>query len=158
MITIIFLSYSIFKKIKVIDENKILGERLPDFEFFLMNNQSFMRNNIPKDRYLIFIYFSTDCEYCEHEAEEIGRKINQIKTAHILFVSPDKSSEINSFSSKYKIDNHRSILLLQDKYKIFSKRFGTSVFPSMYIYNDNQKLVKKFLKQVPVDSLFKYLK
>jgi hypothetical protein len=72
-------------------------------------------------------------------------------------VAPNSPLEISSFIKHYGISQHPEIIVLWDKENRFVNWFGPSPFPSMYIYDSKQHLVKEYHGEVKIEAITRYL-
>ncbi|MGG9970313.1 TlpA family protein disulfide reductase [Ferruginibacter sp. SUN002] len=123
-----------------------------------MQKQKFTKDSIQANRPTLFILYNSDCEHCQYEASEITKFANAFKTTNILFISNQPYPEINQFDSIYHLTQYPFIKLLKDSTDNFYKIFGTSVVPSLIIYNSKSELVKNYKGEVNVLKVIDQLK
>ncbi|MDA9555153.1 redoxin domain-containing protein [Pelobium sp.] len=152
-----FLVNKIVERQSQNEEIKLTKEYLPKFEFYQLDSAIYLSTSIKKNIPLIIIHFNTECEHCQAEVQLISQNIKVFKNAQIIMVAPNAPSEINSFMEQYGIKQHSKINVLWDKYYHFIDWFGHSPFPSVYIYNKGQHLVKEYHGEVKIEALTKYL-
>ena len=95
---------------------------IPQFTVFKApDSTSFTRDNLKKNKPVVFMIFSPDCEHCQHETEKLLANIDKFKTAQIVMVTYLPYEEMIAFYKKYKIAdypaNHHG-----ERYKIFLPR------------------------------------
>ncbi len=151
------LAYEIVKRQSKNEKIKFSIVHLPNFEFYQLDSTKYSAWNINKEKSTVFIHFNTECEHCQAEAELIHVNINDFKDAQIIMVAPNPRKDILAFSKKYGINQHSQIKILSDKDYSFTELFGPSPFPSMYIYDKNQHLVKEYHGVVKIEAITKYL-
>ena len=104
------------------------------------------------------IYFNPGCEHCQYEASEIGHRAEQFEKANTILVTPELSVEkVKAFAQNYHLDEVDNLAILLDKDKLFIRYFGTSVFPSVFIYSPDQKLVKSYKGEVKIEAIIESL-
>jgi thiol-disulfide isomerase/thioredoxin len=154
---ICFLGYKIIRKQNQNEMIKITKEYLPAFEFYQLDSSKFSSTSINKNNPLIIIHFNTACEHCQAEAQLIHQNIKALKKSHIIMVAPNSPLEISSFIKQYGISQYPEIIVLWDKESRFVNWFGPSPFPSIYIYDRAQHLVKEYHGEVKIEAITKYL-
>jgi thiol-disulfide isomerase/thioredoxin len=154
---ICFLGYKIVKKQTENEEIKSIKATLPKLEFYNLDSTKFQNTVLKENFNHIFIHFNTECEHCQAEAQLIHENINAFKNAQIVMVTPNTPKEILAFTKQYGIAQHPEILVLWDKDYRFVDWFGSSPFPSVYIYNRKQKLVKEYHGEVKIEAITKYI-
>jgi peroxiredoxin len=130
---------------------------IPDFKFFSMDSLEFTRDSLHVSESVIFVHYNSDCEYCISEAEQIVQNSDLFVDVKILFISDENIEQIKEFGRKYKLQNYELIKLLKDPDNSFYRNFGTSMIPSIVIYNKKGELVKEFKGETKVDALLKNL-
>ncbi len=106
----------------------------------------------------VIIYFNPACEHCQYEATEIGRRAEQFGKVNTILVTPEPSVEkVKAFAQTYHLNEVDNLAILLDKDKQFIRYFGTAVFPSVFIYSANQKLVKSYKGEVKIEAIMESL-
>lgn len=106
----------------------------------------------------VIIYFNPECEHCQYEATEIGRQPDRFAKANMILITPDDSTQrIEAFADKYKLWQVDNLVILYDRKSQFRKYFGTSVFPSVFIYGKDKRLKKQFIGEVKMEAVLKII-
>jgi thiol-disulfide isomerase/thioredoxin len=106
----------------------------------------------------VIIYFNPECEHCQYEATEIGRQPDRFAKANMILITPDDSAlRIEAFVDKYKLLQVDNLVILYDRKLQFRKYFGTSVFPSVFIYGKDKRLKKQFIGEVKMEAVLKII-
>ncbi|AUS06531.1 peroxiredoxin family protein [Pseudotamlana carrageenivorans] len=152
-----YLGYNIISKTK--EKNQIAKqlEIVPEFEFLTLEQQPFNNANLKPKLNAIFIYFNSECDSCQHEAQSINDNLENFKNVKFLFVSREPIETIQQFSEKYKLNNQQNITFLYDNLDMFSSRFDANSIPYLLIYNKNQKLIKKHKGQFNAKGILRVL-
>lgn len=102
----------------------------------------------------IIIYFNPGCEHCQYEATEMGRRAEQFRKVNTILVTPEPSLEkVKAFAQTYHLNQVDNLAVLIDKDNRFIKQFGTAVFPSVFIYGSDQKLLKSYKGEVKIEAI-----
>lgn len=136
---------------------KLEKQSLQLIDFYNLDSTQFKNNNIPNNNLISIVYFSTDCEFCQAEAIEISRNIEKFKRSKIFMISPNSCVAINKFMNQYNLCKFNNIVFLWDKNNKFPSAFGSTTFPSFYIYNLQHKLIKEYHGQVSIDQITRFL-
>lgn len=153
-----YLGYSVASKIKYKNEVITTLETIPEFSFKTLENYDYTNTNLKLNIPTLFIYFNTECDYCQHEAETISENLEQFKNTQLLFVSTESKSTIKQFSEHYNLHNQSNITFLHDNTHSFSNRFDANAMPYVLIYDKHQKLIKKHKGQLKAETMLKLLK
>lgn len=86
---LLFLGYNIVTKTKKINEIATNTQSLPDFELLTLDNKKFTQSDIDENQPLVFVYFNSECDYCEYEAESIYNNLDALQKIQFLFVSTE---------------------------------------------------------------------
>ena len=130
---------------------------IPDFKFYSMDSTEFTRDSLLDSLGVIFIHFHSNCEYCISEIEQIVENSSLLADVEILFISYEDIDLIKEFRGNYNLQNHKQIKMLKDSDNSYYRNFGTSVIPSIIIYDKNGNLVRIFNGEASVDAILKNL-
>lgn len=150
---LVFLSYRVWDKIQYKNEVEENTEILPDFSYQNIQGSSFKKQDLNKNLPVVFIYFNSECEYCQHEARDIKENIPAFKNAQLLFVSTEKPERIEEFAQTYKLNRYDNIYFLYDERGHFARTFDANSIPFLAIYNKDDQLVKKIKGQTTVSTI-----
>jgi thiol-disulfide isomerase/thioredoxin len=118
---------------------------VPSFKYFFANNASFSKENLPKDKYTIFVYFSTECNDCKmiNDYLEYFKSKND-SVNFVLIAKGNDSKKLIDFIDTNKMSNFRGYLLL-DKEDNFPSDFALGIsfsFPVIKAYDKNGILLE----------------
>jgi len=152
-----YLSYSIITKTKQKSEIAKKLQTIPDFELKTLDNVSFSNANLKQNTFTIFIYFNSECDFCQHEAENISQNLNKFKTVQFVFVSTEDIEIIKQFSKKYSLNNKSNITFLYDSNFLFTSQFNANSIPYILIYDKKNNLIKKHKGQLNTNGILRAL-
>lgn len=102
----------------------------------------------------VIIYFHSECEHCQYEASEIGKQAEQFEKANVILITPDDSTmRVEAFAAKYHLWEVDNLTVLFDRNHQFLKSFGTAVFPTVFIYGADKKLVKVYKGETKMEAI-----
>ncbi len=148
-----FTGVQVISKIHYKSEVEETLQTIPQFSFETINGISFSNKKLKKDLTTIFIYFNSECGFCEQEAKSIQENIEHFKNTQLIFVSFEPVYKISTFSRQYKLDTYDNITFLFDKRDDFATRFDATSVPYLLIYDKDQKLIKKHKGQLSIRGL-----
>ncbi len=151
-----FLGYKITTKL---NHKKEVVERIktiPNFSFTTLNGEIFTQNNL-QNKPTIFVYFNSECDYCQSEATKIQEHLQDFKHTQLVFVSYEKKEQILQFAKSYKLDNQKNVTFLEDTKAKFATIFDVNSIPYIVVYNKNQELLQKFKGATKIDNILKVL-
>lgn len=155
------LSVLIYRTIERINNKEALKEKiatLPILEIWTTDSISFSTTYLISDKYLVIVWFNTDCEHCQYEAQEFRQNPDSFKVAQILMVSGEPLSDIRNFGKTYGVDTLSYLTLLHCEYDAFFKTFGEASVPSLFIYSPDGALLKQYKGETKLEAITKFLK
>lgn len=154
------LSYLSFNVISKAKEKKQIAKELeiiPEFEFLTVEQKSFTKANLKPKTNSIFIYFNSECDFCQHEAQSISDNLDNFKNVQFIFLSTEPIETIKQFAEQYNLNNKQNIIFLYDNLDTFSNRFDANSIPYLLVYDKNQKLIKKHKGQFNANGILRVL-
>jgi peroxiredoxin len=153
-----FMGYMVVTKIKY--KNKISEniKTIPTFSYKTINGEVFCNKDLKNDTPKVFLYFNSECEHCQSEAEQIRDNVEKFANVQLVFISFEKPDKIVAFATKYKLNHYDNITFLCDSKVSFSITFDVKSLPTIVIYDKNKKLLEKIKGQVKVETILKKIK
>ena len=106
---------------------------------------------------VVLIFFQPDCDHCQREALQVAQNITAFKNATLYFISSDAAEKIERFSKEYNLYGKGNIFFGNTSTESVLRNFGPIATPSIYIYSDDQRLIKAFNGEVAISEVFRYL-
>ena len=127
---------------------------VPQFTVFKApDSTSFTRNDLKKNKPVVFMIFSPDCEHCQHETEKLLANIDKFKHAQIVMITYLPYNEMIAFYKNYKIANYPQITMARDTKFFFPVFFKVRNLPSIYVYDKKGNFKKNFEGSVDTDLI-----
>ncbi|RUA28259.1 MAG: hypothetical protein DSY77_16200 [Bacteroidetes bacterium] len=99
----------------------------------------------------IFMYFNSDCHFCQWEMKEIGKNIDKFQTYQLLLASFEPKRDALDFLQQYNLSQY---------YVEVNPDLLTSTIiggvPQTFIYKDG-KLAKHFKGEVKIEAILEVL-
>lgn len=152
-----FLGYKIVIKISHKKEIAEYIKKLPEFQYQTVDGKIFTNKSLKENTPTIFLYFNSNCDFCNLEAEQIKQDINKLQRVQLIFISFEKPMLIKTFSKKYRLDHYDNVTFIHDSKVNFATTFDVKSVPAIIIYNKEKKLVEKIKGQARVDNILKKL-
>jgi peroxiredoxin len=152
-----FLIFQITSKINQKKEVADNIKTIPNFNFQNVNGGRFTNENLIKNTPTLFIYFNSECEYCNEEAEMIEQNIDKFFPIQLIFVSIENTFKIKEFASHHKLINYDKINFLSDTQVSFAPTFDVKSLPCLVLYDKNQFLIEKIKGQIKPEFLVEKL-
>ncbi|MBX7125425.1 MAG: redoxin domain-containing protein [Cyclobacteriaceae bacterium] len=105
---------------------------------------------------LIVVVFSPDCDHCQREATQIHEHLREFRNYEVYFGSSYDLPVISEFQSRYELNQPNFHFGRIDPQYIVSS-YGYIDLPSLYIYNEDKRLIKAFVGETPIEQILKYL-
>lgn len=120
--------------------------------------QALARFNYPptKQSSIIF-YFHPECDHCSYEAEAIHKQLEDFRFTQLIWISAADSSSIRHFAREHQLDQVPNVHWMSDTADVFTRNFGSSSVPSVWIYGQDGQLLKHYKGETKPAALLKYL-
>jgi len=157
VVIIVFFGFQIYSKIQHKKEVAENIKTIPKFEYQNIKGKNFTNEDLKRDIPTLFIYFNTECEFCNEEATMIKQNIEKFKLFQLVFISFEKPDLIKDFAAKYKLNTYDNINFLSDTKISFASTFDVKSLPCLVLYDKNQRLIDKIKGQTKAETLIKKL-
>ena len=150
---LVFMGYKVVSKInhkKQVAENI---KKMPAFSYITLENKMFTQENLEQNKPTLFIYFNSECDFCNHEAEMVQQNIEQLKAIQVVFISYEPIEKIKQFATKFKLLNHANISFLSDSKITFATTFDVKSMPCLVLYDKDNNLIEKIKGQVKIETV-----
>lgn len=137
--------------------NKEAIQTLPAFSYKTIDGITFSNRDLLENKPIIFIYFNSECHYCQNEARTIRNDQKNLKDIQLIFISQENQATVKEFAENYKLTGYDNIHLLFDERGDFNKTFAPTMTPFLVIYNKDRELVQKVEGAMPVAKILKTL-
>jgi peroxiredoxin len=153
-----FMSYQVVSKINHKNEVAQNIKTVPVFSYENMKGGFFTKEDLKKETPILFIYFNSECEYCNEETQMIKENMEELKDFQLVFISFEKSDLIKAFATKYQLTTYDNVHFLSDTKASFATTFDVQSLPCLVLYDKNQHLIEKIKGQTKVETLVKKLR
>jgi thioredoxin-related protein len=127
---------------------------LPSFSITRVPDSSrFEKANLQKNKAVIMMVFSPDCEHCQQKIKEIMANIKLFKNVQIVMVSNLGYSYVKRFYQEFNVARYPNITMGMDYRYMLGNFFTIPGLPAMFLYNKNGQFVKAFDRNVPVQKI-----
>jgi thiol-disulfide isomerase/thioredoxin len=127
---------------------------LPAFNLLLVDSTTlFNTKDIPSGEPIVLMYFSPDCEHCQHQTEEILKNMDSLRNVRFVLLTALPFDKMKNFYYYYKLGNYKNITIGKDQDYYFSRHYGSQYVPYLAIYDRHKKLVKVFDGGTKVSTL-----
>ncbi|WP_397447185.1 TlpA family protein disulfide reductase [Polaribacter sp. R77954] len=152
-----FLGYKITSKLNHKKEVLERTKKIPNFSFLNINSNSYSNKNLP-NKPIVFVYFNSDCDYCQSEAAKIQERLVDFKEIQLVFVSFEGQESIISFAKQYNLYDKENVVFLEDKKGVFSQIFDVNSIPYIVVYDADKNFLQKFKGATKIDDILVVIK
>jgi peroxiredoxin len=156
-IGLLYLASTIPHKLRKQAQRQERVQALPAFQFMGLDSVAFGSVQLSVGQPAVIIYFNPDCEHCQYEARAIRDSLHRFAATNVLLVSDEPLERLKQFAKEYDLTNQPNVHILYDRDRRFKDLFGTNMVPSIFIYNQKQKLVKHYKGETKIEAILKYL-
>lgn len=158
MIATILLSVSILaiRKNQEKEKQKAMTATLPVFNFRNIKGNFTDNSQLKKNTPSVFIAFHPECEHCQYEAKSIKEKQYELQNTNIVLFTSAGDSLTKAFSKTYGIDTLKNVCVIADTTGGMERQFDVQVIPTVFIYNAQNQLVKRFNGETKIEAILKY--
>lgn len=132
-------------------------KQIPSFSYLDLEGNVFTKENLPKNKSVLFVYFNSECDFCNHEAEMIQQNLEKLEDIQIVFISFEKTDSIKEFAQKYSLLQHDNINFISDSKATFATTFDVKSLPCLVLYDLNRNLIEKIKGQVKIETVLEKL-
>ena len=123
---------AVYKRFPVIPPFKIIA--LPDSTFFT-------EVKLPKNKAVIFILFSPDCDHCRRAFTDLMNNFSLYQNIQIVMTSPIRYDILKFFYEEHQIAGYPNIIMGRDPGAYLNTFFENRSFPGIFIYNKKGKFI-----------------
>jgi thioredoxin-related protein len=132
---------------------------IPPFNLLKVDSSSyFTKNDLKKNKPVLIILFSPDCDYCQHETEEIIKNMDQLKNVQILMSTNMAFEMMKSFYEKYDLQRFENITVGRDFQYILPSFYQIRFMPYLAMYDKKGNLLTTFQGSMKIEDLVKVFK
>ena len=92
----------------------------------------------------MIMFFSPDCEHCQHEMEEILKQIDDFSKVQIVLATTLPMDRLKEFYEKYDLKRFDNIVAGKDANYFLPGFFAIHNLPFLAFYNKKKELISVF--------------
>ncbi|MBS4043578.1 MAG: hypothetical protein KGZ59_07160 [Chitinophagaceae bacterium] len=111
----------------------------PDIKLILTDSTTiFNKENLPKDKTVALIFFSPDCEHCQHTAQEIVQKMDSLQNIVMVWNGPSyiPLTDTKTFYEKYELNKYPNIIMGKEVAYFMPIFYRIEITPYAAIYKN----------------------
>ena len=156
ILVISLLAFMGYKVVSKINHKKQVAEnikKMPAFSYVTLENKIFTQKSLVQSTPTLFIYFNSECDFCNHEAEMVRQNLEQLKDIQVVFISYEPVEKIKQFATKFNLLHHDNIHFLSDSKITFATTFDVKSMPCLVLYDKDNSLIEKIKGQVKIETV-----
>ncbi len=132
---------------------------LPPLNLVLSDSMTkYTTEDIPKRKPVLIMFFSPDCEHCQHETQELVANKDSFKNVHIIMVSTYPYYRIRAFAESYGLTKMNNVVMAKDPNYFLLTFYSIHNFPFVAMYNKKGGLVGTLEGSKPIEKVIEALK
>ncbi len=152
-----YFGFQIFTKIQHKKEVAENIKTLPTFEYQNINGGYFTNSNLKANTSKLFVYYNSECDFCNEEAKMIKENKDKFNSTQIIFISFEAIEKIKQFASIHQLDSYDNINFLCDSKVTFATTFDVKSMPCIVLYDKDNNLIEKIKGQTKAETLINKL-
>ena len=149
----LFLIYGIVEKAAAKKQIQSKVRMLPETKFFAMDSSIY---SFPSSA-LAIVFFNSGCEHCRYELEQISKKLQLFSNKELILLSSENIATIKKTSEGLGLSNLPNIHFTKINPTDVFDTFGSLSVPHVFIYGNDQKLIKEFKGETKIEAIAEYL-
>lgn len=118
---------------------------IPPFRLLEVDSAHYVtKDNIEKNRKVLIIFFSPECEHCKHQVRDILADFAKFKEIVLVMATFQPFEEMKSFYTYFRIGDHPNILIGRDEKYFLPPYFRMKSLPFLALYDKKGALITHF--------------
>lgn len=138
------------------EKQKEMTAHLPVFNKRNIKGNIIDNNQLKENTPSVFIAFNPECEHCQYEAKSINAKQHELQNINIVLFTSASDSLTKVFSKTYGLDTLKNVCVISDITGAMERQFDVKAIPTVFIYNAQNQLVKRFNGETKIEAILKY--
>ena len=112
-----------------------------------------LKAKLDKNKPLMLVIFSPECDHCKHETEELIKNIDKFKNIQIVMATPLPVYEMREFAEHYNLKKYKNITVGRDYSYILPVYYDVKSLPYHAFYTKDKKLISAFEGTMSVEKM-----
>lgn len=128
--------------------------RLPPFRMVLSNGSFFSREQIKKNKPVILIYFSPDCDHCKRLMKDFLARAHDFNGAEVVLITYQPLQAVQQFVRAYQLGRYANITVGTEVPMYYIRYYyNLSNTPFTVLFNRRGEQVFSYRKETDVTDL-----
>ncbi|MDR3338867.1 MAG: redoxin domain-containing protein [Candidatus Symbiothrix sp.] len=157
-VLIFLLGISNISKIKEKENAKKNLQTLNDFCTLNIADGSEFCTGSLTNKPVIVMFMHPECDFCQEEIKQFKDCEEEFKDVFILLITYAPIKQAKKFYTSQKLFQLSNLYFLYDEEMEILNYFDVNVLPSIFIYDDNKKLIFKHKGEIKMEAILKQIK
>ncbi len=144
LILLLFSLAKLFAQTDTIEPAYKRFPNIPPFTLTAPDSSSVTRDNLAKHKKVLIMFFSPDCDHCQHQTEDIIKKMDDFKNIEIVMATYQPFEELVAFYNKYELAKYTNIKIGRDGNYFFPPFYNMKSLPYLALYNKKGELITTY--------------
>jgi thioredoxin-related protein len=154
-VAFLFLQLAAYSQTDSISPAYLRFPTVPPFEILQVDSVTmFSKSDLKKNQQVMLMYFSPDCEHCQHQTEDILHDIHSFKKIQIVMATYQPFESMKSFYEKYELAKY-NIHVGRDTKFILPPFYRIKSLPFIALYDKKGNLITTFEGNQKVNKILK---
>lgn len=131
---------------------------LPPFELTTIEGKKLKRDDLPKNRATLLMFFSPDCHHCIQQMDWMKDAREQFKTLNIVLATYQPLEALKGFYQSYQLQNWTNVYTGRDESYFLPPYFRIRNLPFLALYDKKGNLISVFEGNTKTDLILAALK
>jgi thioredoxin-related protein len=155
LVVSLFFTLAAFSQADSITPAYLKFPTIPPFELLQIDSTTiFTKAELKKSQPLLLMYFSPDCEHCQHQTEDLLKEIRSFKKIQIVMATYQPFESMTRFFEKYKLGKY-NIHVGRDSKFVLPPFFRMQSLPYLALYDKKGQLITTFEGNQKVNKILK---
>jgi thioredoxin-related protein len=127
---------------------------IPPFHLLEVDSvRTLTKDDIRKNRKVLLIFFSPECEHCKHQMRDILADFSRFKDIEIVMATFQPFEQMQTFYNYFRIADHPNILMGRDEKYMLPPYYRMQSLPFLALYDKKGNYITRFEGNQKVDTI-----
>lgn len=127
---------------------------VPPFRLLQTDSSTvFTKASLKKNKSVLVMLFSPDCEHCRHETEDIISRIRELKKIQIVMATIVPFNKMKQFYTEFALARFDNITVGRDIDYLLPSFYDIRNLPFLALYDKKRKLIEVVEGSLPVEKI-----
>jgi cytochrome oxidase Cu insertion factor (SCO1/SenC/PrrC family) len=131
---------------------------VPPLSLLSPDSTTFSKDNLSKNKPTIIMYFNPLCDHCQHQMEDMIRRMDEFAGIQIVLATYAPMNELTDFIAKYNLAKYPNISSGRDTKYMLQPFYKMTGLPYQALYDAKGNLVTTYEGNVKIDTVLNSLK